>query len=234
MDFLKLKRIPRVRLVAALAACATFAIVASAAAVVYIYKNEFGSGKAYREIDQTGGGGNACDESYSSGSKSMRIEVSGKTFCEYSPPVTGDASQPDHEIVADGRILDATPKKVRKQAYLGVRVRVGNDTFYELRINPKEKEYKLNRTPSGGGSGLPLSGGSNQINPLGKKNKLRLRITDGTVTGFVNGNSIVTYDDPNPGQVTGRKVAFGVGSTKGANNGPIGVFKAIKVGVPTP
>ena len=60
---------------AVLAACASFAIVASAAAVVYVYKNEFGSGAAYREIDQTGGGNNACDESYSSGSKSMRIEV---------------------------------------------------------------------------------------------------------------------------------------------------------------
>ena len=79
-----------------------------------------------------------------------------------------------------------------------------------------------------------MSGGSNQINPLGEKNKLRLRITGGNVTAFVNGNSIATFDDPNPGQVTGRKVAFGVGSTKGANNGPIGVFKQIKVGVPTP
>lgn len=234
MRVLKLKRSSRARLVAALAACASVAFVASAAAVVYIYKNEFGSGKAFREIDQSGGGNTACDESYSSGSKSMRIEVSDKTFCEYSPPVTGDAAQPDHEIVADGRILDATPKKARKQAYLGVRVRVGNDTFYELRINPKKKEYKLNRTPSGGGSGLPVSGGSDEINPLGKKNKLRLRVTGGNVTAFVNGNSIATFNDPNPGQVTGRKVAFGVGSTKGANNGPIGVFKSIKVGVPTP
>ena len=230
----KLKRSSRARLVAVLAACASFALVASAAAVVYIYKNDFGSGKAYREIDQTGGGKKACDESYSSGSESMRIAVSGKTFCEYSPPVTGDAAEPDHEIVAEGRILDATPKNVRKKAYLAVRVRVGKDTFYELRINPKEKEYKLNRTPSGGGSGLPLSGGSKKINPLGKKNKLRLRITDGSATAFVNGKSIATYDDPNPGQVTGRKVAFGIGSTKGANNGPVGVFKSIKVGVPTP
>jgi len=234
MNFPKLKRSSRARLVAVLAACASFALVASAAAVVYIYKNGFGSGAAYREIAQTGGGNNACDESYSSGSKSMRIEVSNKTFCEYSPPVTGDSAEPDHEIVAEGRILDATPKKSRKAAYLGVRVRVGNDTFYELRINPKKKEFKLNRTPSGGGSGLPISGGSNQINPLGSKNKLRLRITGGSVTAFVNGTSIANYDDPNPGQVTGRKVAFGVGSTKGANNGPVGVFKSIKVGVPTP
>ena len=234
MNFRNLNRSTRVRLVAVIAACASFAFVASAAAVVYIYKNEFGSSSAFREIDQTGGGKKACDESYSSGSESMRVEVSGRTFCEYSPPVTGDSAQPDHEIVAVGRILSDTPKNVRKQAYLAVRVRVGNDTFYEFRVNPKTKEYKLNRTPAGGGAGLPVSGESAEIAPLGEKNTLRLRVTGGNVTGFVNGTSVANYDDPNPGQVTGRNVAFGAGSTKDADNGPIGVFKSIKVGVPSP
>jgi len=224
----------RARLVAALAICASLAFVASASAVVYVYKNTFGSGASFREIDQTGGGNKACDETYSSGSKSMRIEMSGKTFCEFSPPVTGDSDQPDHEIVASGRILDATRKSVREAAYLGVRVRVGDDTFYEFRVNPKEKEYKLNRTPSGGAAGLPISGGSTSINPLGEKNTLRLRITGNDVTAFVNGDSVAAYNDPNPGQVTGRKVSFGIGSTKDADNGPIGVYKSIKVGVPSP
>jgi hypothetical protein len=54
------------------------------------------------------------------------------------------------------------------------------------------------------------------------------------VTAFVNGASVASYDDPNPGQVSGRKVAFGIGSRKNVNNGPIGVFKSVKVGVPTP
>ncbi|MDQ2676973.1 MAG: hypothetical protein M3Y34_09205 [Actinomycetota bacterium] len=215
------------------AICALFVFAASASAVVYVYKNTFGSKAAYDQIDPISGG-KKCDRSYSSESKAMRIELRGKTFCEYSPPVIGDDVQPDHEIVADGRILDATPKNVREQAYLAVRVRVGDGTWYEFRVTPKGKEYRFTREPAGGASGLPLTGTSNQIRPIGENNKLRLRITGNDVTAFVNGNSVESYNDPNPGQVTGRKVAFGAGSTKKANPGPVARFSSVKVGVPTP
>lgn len=227
-------RTVRSRIALAAVACASFAFVSSAAAVIYIYSNKFGSTAAYQEIDQTGGGKQACDESYSKDAQAMRIEMSGKTFCEYSPPVTGDADQPDHEIVVTGRILKSTPKNTRKVAYIGVRVRVGDNTYYELRVTPKGGKYRLTRNPAGGGSGLPISGDSNKINPLGEKNTVRLRITGGDVTGFVNGASVATYSDPNPGQVTGRKVSFGIGSTKDSRQGPIGAFKSVRVGVPSP
>ena len=216
-----------------LALCALLAFTASASAVVYVYKNTFGSAAAYKEID-TISGGKKCDRSYSSDAKAMRIALRGKTFCEYSPPVIGDDTQPDHEIVADGRILDATPKNVREQAYLAVRVRVGDGTWYEFRVTPKGREYRFTREPAGGASGLPLTGTDNQIRPIGENNKLRLRITGNDVTAFVNGASVESYNDPNPGQVTGRKVAFGAGSTKKANPGPVARFSSVKVGVPTP
>ena len=209
------------------------AIVASAGAAVYVYTNNFESPSRYREIDQTGGGKKACDESYSENSKAMRIEIDrGQTFCEYSPPVTGDRDQPDHEIVAAGRILKATPDNVKRQSYLAVRVRVGDGTYYEFRVNPKQKHYRLDREPAGGGSDLPLTGSSNKINPLGVKNQLRLRINDKNVAAFVNGHLVRTYPDPNPEQVTGRRVAFGAGSSKDVAKGPTAVFQAIRVGVP--
>lgn len=233
MNLSKLKRPARLRATLALAACGLFAFVSTAGAVVYVYKNSFGSKAAYKAIDQSSGGKN-CNRKYSSDSKAMRVQMRGRTFCEYSPPITGDADQPDHEIVAEGRILKDTPKNVRKQAYLGVRVRVGDGTYYEFRVTPKGGKYRLTREPAGGGSGLPITGSANAIKPLGKNNKLRLRITGGDVTGFVNGNSVVSYSDPNPGQVTGRRVSFGIGSTKKANPGPIGRFSSIKVGVPNP
>jgi hypothetical protein len=217
----------------ALGLCGLFAFVASASAVVYVYKNGFGSKSAYKSIDSISGG-KKCDRSYQADSKVMRIEMRGRTFCEYSPPITGDADQPDHEIVAEGRILDATPKNVRKQAYLGVRVRVGEGTYYEFRVTPKGGDYRLTREPAGGGSGLPITGHANAIKPLGENNELRLRITGNDVTAFVNGNSVATYNDPNPGQVTGRKVSFGMGSTKKASPGPVGRFTSLKVGVPNP
>lgn len=229
----KPKGLKPLRLSLGLAFCALFAFVASASAVVYIYKNNFGSKSAYDEIDSISGG-KKCDRNYSPDSKVMRVDMRGKTFCEYSPPVTGDADQPDHEIVMEGRILEATPKNVRRDAYLAVRVRVGDGTWYEFRVTPKGEEYRFTREPAGGGSGLPINGTDNKIKGIGVTNKLRLRITGNDVTAFINGKSVETYNDPNPGQVTGRKVAFGVGSTKKANPGPVARFTSIKVGVPTP
>jgi hypothetical protein len=233
MTLRKLKGLRPLKLSLGIAVCALFGFVASASAVVYVYKNSFGSKNAYDEIDKIGGG-KKCDRHYQSESKVMRVEMRGDTFCEYSPPVIGNADQPDHEIVADGRILAATPKNVRSQAYLAVRVRVGGDTWYEFRVTPKGEKYRFTREPAGGGSGLPITGTANKIKPIGKSNKLRLRVTGNDVTAFVNGESVEGYNDPNPGQVTGRKVAFGVGSTKKANPGPVARFTSIKVGVPTP
>ena len=229
----KLKGTTRPRVAFALALCGLFAFVASASAVVYVYKNGFGSKSDYKGIEALSGG-KKCDRSYQSESKAMRIELRGKTLCEYSPPVTGDADQPDHEIVAEGTVLEATPKSVRRDAYLTVRVRVGQGTWYEFRVTPKGGKYKLTREPAGGASGLPIKGEANAIKPLGENNKLRLRITGNKVTAFANGKSVASYTDPNPGHVTGRKVAFGMGSTKKANPGPAGRFTSVKVGVPNP
>jgi Domain of Unknown Function (DUF1080) len=229
----KLKGLTRLRLSLGLGLCALFLFVSSAAAVVYVYKNSFGSKSSYNEIDLISGG-KRCERSFVEDNKAMRIDMRGKTFCEYSPPVTGDADQPDHEVVMDGRILDATPKNVRDDAYLAVRVRVGDGTWYEFRVTPKGKKYRFTREPAGGGSGLPINGSTNQIKPIGENNKLRLRVTGNDVTAFVNGKSVQNYNDPNPGQVTGRKVAFGLGSTKKANPGPVARISSVKVGVPTP
>lgn len=233
MTHRKLKGLKPAKLSLGLAVCALFAFVASASAVVYVYKNSFGSKGAYNEIDQTAGG-KKCNRGYSSDSKAMRVAMRGKTFCEYQPPVTGDEDQPDHEVVMEGRILDATPKNVREDAYLAVRVRVGDGTWYEFRVTPKGRNYRFTREPAGGASGLPITGSDDKIKPIGSTNKLRLRVTGNDVTAFVNGKSVESYNDPNPGQVTGRKVAFGVGSTKKANPGPVARFTSVKVGVPTP
>ena len=146
----KLKGFTRLRLSLGVGLCALFAFVASASAVVYVYKNSFGSKTAYNEIDKISGG-KKCERSYVEDNKAMRIDMRGRTFCEYSPPVIGDADQPDHEIVAEGRILDATPKNVRKDAYLAVRVRVGEGTWYEFRVTPKGGKYRFTREPAGGG-----------------------------------------------------------------------------------
>lgn len=231
MNFSKLKAPSRLRLTVLFAAVGTLVLVSSAAAVVYVYSNGFNSRASYREINQVDGG-KSCDKEYREDSSSMRIDFKGRDFCGYAPPVSGDRDQPDHEIVAKGRVLKDTPRSVRKQSYLAVRVRVGSGMYYEFRVIPKGQKFKLNREPSG--PGLPITGDSNRINKLGEPNQLRLRVTGGQVTAFVNGKSVASYTDPNAGQVTGRRVSFGLGNTKNAERGPAGVFKSVKVGVPTP
>ena len=227
------KRTARHRVSLALALCGLFAFVATAGAVVYVYTNGFNSKSSYKAI-KTLSGGKKCQRSYQGDSKTMRIELRGRTFCEYSPPVTGDRDQPDHEIVAVGQILRTTPKNVRRNAYLAVRVRVGEGTFYDFRVTPKGRRYKLTREPAGAAAALPIAGTASSIKRLGQNNRIRLRISDNRATAFVNGESVAFYNDPNPGQVTGRKVSFGVGSTKRASPGPVGRYTSVKVGVPNP
>jgi len=221
----------RLRLAALCAAVGLLAVVSSAAAVVYVYKNGFNTRSGYKEITQTGGG-NACDKGFVKESTSMRIEVEGREFCEYAPPVAGDRDQPDHEIIARGRILKDTPRNVREHSFLGVRVRVGNGSYYEFRVNPGLRDFKLNREP--GGAGLPIADGTGQIEKLSEDNTLRLRVTGDKVTAFVNGEPVATYNDPQIGKVTGRRVAFGIGNSKSSQAGPIGLFESVRVGVPTP
>ncbi len=59
----KLKGFTRLRLSLGVALCALFVFVASASAVVYVYKNSFGSKSAYNEIDKISGG-KKCERTY--------------------------------------------------------------------------------------------------------------------------------------------------------------------------
>jgi hypothetical protein len=222
--------------IAFLAAIGLFAFASSAAAVVFIYTNGFNNRSGYREIDQVGGG-DKCDKDFLEEATAMRIEVSGREFCEYAPPVTGDKDQPNHEIIADGRLLSDTPRDVRLKSYLAVRVRVGSGSYYELRVYPKDKRYKISREPGGGA--FPLKGESEAIEKLGEDNLMRLRVTGNKLTAFVNGEELEPAGapipvDPQPGEVDGRKLSFGIGSTKKTEDGPIGIFKSVRVGIPNP
>ena len=81
----------------------------------------------------------------------MGVSAEGKRLCEYSPPVAGDADRPNHVFMAKGRVLKGTPKALRDDAYLAIKVRAGHGRGYELRVRPKAGRFKLVRSPSGGG-----------------------------------------------------------------------------------
>lgn len=207
----------------------SLALTAGAAAVVYVYGNGFASRGAFNEIDRTGGG-KKCDKRYRDKSKSMGVSVEGKRLCEFSPPVVGDGPQPDHIIYAKGKVLPKkTPKSLREAAYLAVKVRVGRGDSYELQIRPKGRRYKVLRSPQAGA--VSEQGRSDAIKPLKSSNALRLEVKGARVTAFVNGDELVSVVDPNPEEVGGRKVAFGIGSRKNSSRAVVGIFERVRVGI---
>jgi hypothetical protein len=208
----------------------SLALTASAAAIVYVYGNGFSSRGAYKEIKRSGGGGKKCDKRYREKAKSMGAAVKGKRLCEFSPPVVGDAAQPDHVIFAKGQILPRkTPKALRKSAYLAVKLRLGRGDWYELQIRPKSGRYKLDRSPSA--NAVSEAGRSDAIRKLNKPNALRLEAKGARIRASVNGDELVSVVDPNPDQVGGRKVGFGIGSRKNSSRPTVGSFTRVRVGI---
>lgn len=222
----------RFRLAAATAVFVFLALAATAGAVVYVYSNNFGSHGAFQEINQLGSGKKACREKYLGAAEKMRVTLKDKRFCAYTPPVEADADQPDHEVVLGARFKrnDAT-ERAEKATYLAVRVRASGPSHYELLVHPALKTVQFSR--NGDASGLP-GGEDNAVNSLGKLNTLRLRVTGGQVTGFVNGQNVGSFTDGNPNQVAGRKVNFGPGFSRNVPSGPIALIERVQVGVPNP
>jgi hypothetical protein len=52
------------------------------------------------------------------------------------------------------------------------------------------------------------------------------------VRALVNGKEVARVDDPNPGQVSGRKIRFAVGSQKQKSGSVAATVKKVAVAVP--
>jgi hypothetical protein len=215
--------------VLAVAGALSLAVAGTATAVIYVYGNGFSSKASVKELEKSGGG-TQCDKRFRKNSKDMTISLEGKRLCGYSPPVFGDADRPDHAVYAKGQVLASkTPKKLRRAAYLAVEVRVGGGESYELQVRPKGRRFKLLRNPSS--DAVSESGKSNAIKPINQLNGLRLEVKGGKVRAFANGKHLATVDDPNPDQLDGRRVSFGLGSRKSSGRTTVGAFKRVRVGV---
>jgi hypothetical protein len=220
---------PRSLAVLLTAGALTLVLAGSAAAVIYVYGNGFKSKGSVAELEKSGGG-DQCDKRFRKRSKDMTITLEGKRLCGYSPPVFGDTQQPDHVVYAKGQILaKKTPKALRKAAYLAVEVRVGGGDSYELQVRPKGRRFKLLRNPSS--AAVSEGGESNAIKPIKDPNALRLEVKGERVRAFVNGRLLAAVEDPNPGQLAGRRVSFGLGSRKDSSRSTVGVFERVRAGV---
>jgi hypothetical protein len=218
--------------IAALAALTTGALVAGSALGVTVYTNDFANKAEFDQISRSGGG-KRCERSYREKQKVMLISVKkGPVTCSFRPPVLGDAELPDHDLGVDAKVLKTTPKSVRPGAYIELSVRTGGGGVgYILRVFPQKKRFELTRGPNGGGN-FPARGKSDAIKGVNERNRINLIADGARVRAIVNRKEIVSVDDTDPGQVSGRKLRFGLGGQKDSAKDVAGVVRTVSVGVP--
>ena len=224
----------RTRSAVALAAAALgLGLVAAVAlAGVTVYKNNFSSEAEAKELRHSSG--KHCVKRWRDKAKTVRAQRRGGAgTCGYRPPVEGDSPGPDHDFRVKEKLLKTTPKGLRGSSYLTIAVRSGKDSGYELRIFPKRHKFQLRRSPSGGG-GFPAKGRNRAIKGVDKPNRGRLKVDGNRVTARVNGTLLARVTDPNAGQVDGRKLEVGVGSTRRSHKRIAATFDNLKLLVPNP
>jgi hypothetical protein len=217
----------------ALVAALALGVAATAAlADVTVYKNNFSKRGEFSEIFKSGGG-KKCKRRYRAKGKSMVVAVrDAKTTCSFRPPVMGDEELPDQSVTLDTKVLKRTPKSVRGGAFVELTLRAGGGGVgYSLRVFPKKHRFELRRGPSAGG-GFPARGQSDAIKRVNERNRLRLVARGARVKAFVNGKRVANVNDSNPGQVSGRKIRFAVGSTKKKPKHVAATIKRVAVAVP--
>jgi hypothetical protein len=219
---------------AAVAAVGLAAALAAVAVATTVYSNDFASEAQFNQIVRSGGGKH-CEHNYRAKSKTMHISVhGGPATCSFRPPLQGDSELPDHIARVQGKVLKKTPSSSRGGAFIELDVRAGGGgVAYSLLVFPEKRKFELLRGPEGGGA-FPVRGKNKAINPINKPNVLQLSALGAKLVATVNGKQIASVTDNDPGQVTGRKVRFGIGTTKGSSKDVIAVVKRISVAVPTP
>jgi hypothetical protein len=208
-------------------------IAAVALAGVTVYKNDFSGKSEAKEFRHSDG--KHCDKRWRKKSQAVLVEVKrGSGACIYRPPVAGDRDGPDHDFQVRVKLLRATPKGIRRSAYLGIGVRSGNSSGYELRVFPKQHKYVVRRKPGGGGGGFPKQGKSRAVKGVDKANVLRLKAFGNVVTAMVNRRRIARLTDSNAGQVGGRKLEVFAGQKRRTRKDVITSVDNLRLQVPNP
>lgn len=216
------------RLTITLAFAAALGLTSLAAASVLVYQTDFGKKQDVQRVDKLVGG-KSCAKSWK-GKSALGFKVKeGRKNCMLQTPVEGDGKQPDHVIVASAKVLKETSKKVRADVYAGVALRANVKSAYELRVFPKGRRFVLLKN-----GGKIEEGKADDLNPLGKRNQLRLEASGGNITAAVNKKTVATFRDDDPAEVRGRKTALTFGSEARSNKDGYGLFANVKVFVPTP
>jgi hypothetical protein len=206
---------------------------AIAVAGVTVYSNDFSSSKAAKELRHAEG--KHCNKDWRKTAKSLIVTATrGKTVCGYRPPIQGDADAPNHKFKAEEKLLKQTPKSVRDRVYVGLAVRAGKNTGYQLQVFPSEHKFRLVRMNGTDKVGVMDKGGSKAIKGTNKPNVLTLSAVGAQVVARVNGKKLAKETDHNSAQVDGRKLEIMLGYKKKRSKPASATFDNLEVQVPKP
>jgi hypothetical protein len=211
---------------------------ADAARVIGIYRNNMESSELRGQIVNYSAAGSRCRRGGSS--HAFRVYIGKATReCAYRTPVIGR----DLEIAAVGRVLQGTPRPVRRKAFLALELRADRDgSRYQLAVYPLQRKARLRRYTVAGKVEQLSAAQAIRTNGVNRANQLRLRaftVTHGPERGscrvraWVGKQLVADVSDPAASELQGRAAGFSLGAAGNAK-GALGSFDDVVVRVPSP
>ena len=209
------------------------ALAASAgAAKIGVYRNAMQSTAQRSELVKLTG------RSCSRGGRgdALRIAIGRRTQeCSYRTPVLGR----DLEIATTQRLLSDTPRSLRRKAYLGVQLRAGGGSRYQLAVFPLQRKVQLRKVLGDGTIRyLAIVKNEKAVRGIDRANKLRLsaineRRGEARLIASLGRKRVANVLDATAGEVGGRASGFSVGSVRGGN-GIVAAVDDVVIRVPSP
>jgi hypothetical protein len=205
------------------------------AAMIGIYRNGMETLAQRSELVKLAGAN--CDRAGANGA--MRITLGKKTAaCSFRTPVLGR----DLEIAATERLLSGTPENLQRKAFLGLELRAGGGSKYQLLVFPRQQKAQLIKVTGAAVKYLAIAKNEKAVLGINEANKLRLRavnVTSGPEKGQARlfayiGNKLVGEAvDDGAGDLSGRASSVIVGTIKNGN-GVVASVDDVVVRVPSP
>lgn len=216
-------------------AVGVLACAVAGAAMVGIYRNSMESLAQRSQLIKLSGSN--CARAGANGA--MRVTLGKKTAsCSFRTPVLGR----DLEIAATERLLSGTPENLQRKAFLGLELRAGAGSKYQLLVFPRQKKAQLVKVTAEGSKYLAIAKNEKAVMGINEANNLQLRavnVTSGPEKGQVKlfayvGTTLVGEAvDDGAGDLTGRASTVIVGTIKNGN-GVVASVDDVVVRVPSP
>src|SRR5690348_11753679 len=162
-------RFPAVLL--AVLATGLLASALAGATMIGVYRNGMESLAQRKQLVKLSGAN--CARAGANGA--MRVTLGKKTAaCSFRTPVLGR----DLEIAATERLLSGTPENLQRKAFLGLELRAGAGSKYQLLVFPLQKKAQLVKVTGGGTKYLAIAKNQKAVMGINEANVLRLRATN--------------------------------------------------------